>query len=503
MKTTKTPRHQEKPKGFSLCLCALVVNALLALVAAPAWATNYNANLSETNIASDSIARLAAFGRTDNDPAVTWTHVNGARNSTAPSTTTVSLGWTPAHGSLLVFGCVNEWASSFSVSDNSSGPADVWTTIVPNTSGNVAIQGWATIVTTGTAPTSVTCTESGGTTWGIAIVDNYTANGYSFSVDGSAAVATGSSTTPNVAFTTGASPGDLLWSFGGTTYQTAGISVASPFSFRESYNGQPGAMSADDGISAGVSASTLYTATYTNAQGSYPWACAIVGFQASRISDQLSRAAAFGRGPSESNTASDAIARSAAYLTEAVMSEANTASDALARHAGLGRGPSENNPASDSIARAGILGRAESEGSATSDMVGRAAVYSRAGAESNPASDALARQLGFGRGPSESNTASDSISRLGIFCRTDSENHTASDAIVRLATYQRGESETNIALDTIARERSAWRALAEVHSVSEVVGFLRVAGRHRDVVPGQTKTGSEPGRVKSGAAPAH
>ena len=189
--------------------------------------------------------------------AVTWTHVNGAAATSWNGV--VTLGFTPAAGSLLIVGCegANSGSASLSISDNSSGPADSWTVIVPyTTSTQQEAEAWATNVTTGTAPTTVTCSS----TDTVAVtVDDYTGAPNPFVQDGSAAVAgVGLTLHPSISYTTGTAAGDLLWSFSGSKSQgtSPSISVGSPFTMREaSFSGgavyQPMLGTSDGGISAG------------------------------------------------------------------------------------------------------------------------------------------------------------------------------------------------------------------------------------------------------------
>ena len=197
---------------------------------------------------------------------MSWTHVNGACNKVGPTSYTLTLGFTPAAGNLLLV-AAEVGVGSIGISDNSSGPADVWANIVPAftwDAGTGTFAAWATVVTNGTAPTTVTITPGGAV-----LADNYTGGPGVVLQDGAAATLTGAGTGPSVNYTTGAKAGDLLWSV--VAIAGAGTcTVASPFTIRTYTTQNLG--SSDD---AGVSASTKYTVTYTI--GNYNWAVFTVG----------------------------------------------------------------------------------------------------------------------------------------------------------------------------------------------------------------------------------
>lgn len=209
-------------------------------------------------------------------PSVTWAHVNGAAGPGACCTSaTLSLGFTPSSGTLLLFACNGRSGHPTSISDNSSGPADSWTLVVPYFgSGAQDLTAWATVVTTGTAPTSIACSSSPGQSVEM-VADNY--SGGSASQDGTSATASGSSLTDTVSFTTGSTPGDLLWSVTELSgNQSGAMTVASPFTAR-SQSSDYNIMSSDDGVPSGIAASTSRTATYSLTGSAYSTAF-IVGF---------------------------------------------------------------------------------------------------------------------------------------------------------------------------------------------------------------------------------
>jgi hypothetical protein len=204
--------------------------------------------------------------------SVNWLHVNAAANSGA-TPYSLPLGFTPASGSLLLVGC-STFGGAPMISDNSSGPADVYTSIASplNYSLTYYMASWATVVSTGTAPTTVTCTSTTGTVY--ICVDYYTGNPPTVILDGSAATATGYGETQAATFVTGSQAGDLLWSFraASTGYWP---SVNSPFILRTSL---AYAASSDDGVSSGISANTSQTATYTTSASVY-WGCSVIGLK--------------------------------------------------------------------------------------------------------------------------------------------------------------------------------------------------------------------------------
>jgi hypothetical protein len=215
-----------------------------------------------------------------------WTHVNGAGNEAGAATVTVTLGFTPAAGSLLVALVAGYTASgSVSISDNSSGPADSWSAVTAagtwGTSTNKPFQAFACNVTSGTAPTTVTgsCTSSSFT---LCVVDCYTGGPNPFVQDGSGVTASGNTAAPSASFTTGSQANDLLWS-GLGIYGSNSATVSSPFTARTQASSDR-VNTADDGIANSVAASTQYSATWS-ITSSY-WCEALVGFQSGAALDE-------------------------------------------------------------------------------------------------------------------------------------------------------------------------------------------------------------------------
>ena len=313
--------------------------------------------------------------------AVTWGHAHGViGQSTSPYTLT--LGFTPAAGSILAVACAESGTTALSISDNSSGPADVWTSVASFywlNSSSYPLTAWATVVTSGIAPTTVTCTGGSGSHVGI-LVDNYTGGPSIINQDGSAATnyTTSTSESLSCSYTTGSAAGDLLWS---AAYNDGGVSlsVASPFTARESSTSYDGANTSDDGISAGVAANTQATATYSSAY-SLDIGCFVVGFKASGH-----------------------------HSYTATPSESNTASDAISRLAGFARADSESNTAFDWLARSEGSFRSASEALIVSDSLGRVFNALRGGTEHLSASDSAGRVLGAVRSDVEALIVSDTV----------------------------------------------------------------------------------------------
>jgi hypothetical protein len=254
--------------------------------------------------------------------------------------------------------------------------------------------------------------------------------------------------------------------------------------------------------------------------------CSVAFSETNTASDSLARVAAYGRSDTETNTASDTISRQASFgRTD---SETNVASDALARHISFGRGVTESNPAADLISRLAAFGRSDAETNIASDAIARVAAYGRNESETNTASDSISRVGAFTRADTESNTTFDSIARVGAFGRGIGESNTASDALARMAGYVRQNSETlnfsdsltrmfaeiRAETETLATSDSLVRALAAFRSNAETLAFsdslvgiwthraaVVVLPRHGFVVPGQPKSGTVPGQVKTGAVP--
>jgi len=201
-----------------------------------------------------------------------WTHLNSTTLGSGTSPYTVSLGFTPPAGSLLIVPC-SSVGSSIAVADNSSGPSDSYVLVGPSPSSTYPyVAGFATVVTSGTPPTTVTCTSGTGNVH--LAVDNYGGGPPTITLDGSATSTVTTGTTCAVSFTTGSQAGDLLWSYESGASSVYGP-VDSPFTIR--VNSNYGIVTADDGIPLGVAAGTQQTATYH--QSSQPTTCVIVGFE--------------------------------------------------------------------------------------------------------------------------------------------------------------------------------------------------------------------------------
>jgi hypothetical protein len=224
-----------------------------------------------------SQVRIPGPGGHGSGVLASWAYSHGA-GGVASSPYTLSLGFTPAAGSMLLVGCQEFSTAALSISDNSSGPADSWTNVGPSLpygypSGYNAYRAaaWATVVTSGTAPTSVTCTGSG--TIHMA-VDNYSGNPGSIIQDGSAATAVGDSTSASQSYTTGSQAGDLVWAFVACDGNCSGGSQ-SPFTDR--HGADSGGGTADDGVPSGILASTGVTATFN--MSSQDWGIMVIGLK--------------------------------------------------------------------------------------------------------------------------------------------------------------------------------------------------------------------------------
>jgi len=214
--------------------------------------------------------------------AGTWTHVGGTGKIVIGNSMTLSLSPQTSSGNLLVVGCylypLNGGGDSVLITDNSSGPSDSWTSITNTPTADRYLQVSATIVTGGTPPTQVSITSNAQVVGCAA--DYYSGGPPTLLFDGGVRTATGTSSSPTVSFTTGAT-GDLLWSFavldqGSLTAPT----VASPFTLRQNplYNGYSADPTADVGTGSVVFPGT-YTATFSLGASS-SWGIAILGFKA-------------------------------------------------------------------------------------------------------------------------------------------------------------------------------------------------------------------------------
>lgn len=210
--------------------------------------------------------------------SASWVHQQGVGGGGA-TPYSLSLGFTPAAGGMLIVGCTEYSTTTPSISDNSSGPADVWTNIGPSlpwgyASGYNAYRAaaWATIVTSGTAPTSVTCTGSTTIRMG---VDYYTGNPSSILQDGSAATAVGTGTSASQSYTTGSQAGDLVWTFMVCDSSCTKSGAQAPFTGRSTAGS--GGASADDGVPSGIAANTGVTAAFTIS--SQDWGIMVIGLK--------------------------------------------------------------------------------------------------------------------------------------------------------------------------------------------------------------------------------
>jgi len=223
-------------------------------------------------------------------PQLSWSWVNGkAVGSTAAVTSyTLTLGFTPSAGTLLtVCAATNNTAiTAMSISDNSSGPADSWTaTTSMGAWGNGTVESWACNVTTGTAPTSITITLTGGSAYIFVGADNYSGGPNPFVQDGSGVQNAQSGTTaPTASFTTGSQAGDLLWTCELTSASETTVTVGNPFTMRSQGDGNR-INTSDDGTSSSLSANTQYTVTYT-LSGSTNTITALIGFQTTSVAFQ-------------------------------------------------------------------------------------------------------------------------------------------------------------------------------------------------------------------------
>jgi hypothetical protein len=215
-----------------------------------------------------------------------WSYINGsAAYTTSGASKALNLGFTPPAGALLV--CGAGWTSTsdtVSITDNSSGPADTWTTVFPLTSfaGTYPgdYQAWATIVTSGTRPTTVTVSITPTNAAIYVGCTAYAAPPGGLVQDGSAVSTQLSSagTSCAITYTTGAAAGDLVWSFTIIVATSTSLTVASPFAFRVTDTLYRQGL-ADDGTPGGVAASTGVTATYTWTASTESAGCAAVGFK--------------------------------------------------------------------------------------------------------------------------------------------------------------------------------------------------------------------------------
>lgn len=484
---------------LALCLVPLVAGA-------PAWATNYTANLSETSTTSDTISRLAGFSRSD-----------GEAQYCSPQYISGLVFWVKADAivGLSDGQPVATWSdqSGNSHDATASGSAEpTYKVNIQNGLPAVKFNGTSNVMQTASftlnQPSTVFLVgnaASGGVRQGFADgLTLYTRgldsiNASSFRLYAYSGLSQTVSNINNVAVLGGVFNGSSsVNSYNGTVVTgSAGAASASGMTLGEGI----GAYYLSGYLMEVVAYNTaLSTANRQGIEGYLAWKWGLQSSLANGHPYQLISPCQ----SSNINTASDSLARLAGF--ERADSESNTASDSLARLAGFGRGDSESNTTADSIARQGNFGRGDSETNIASDTIARLASFGRGDNESNTASDAIARLAGFGRTDSESNIASDTIARLSVYGRANSESNTASDAIVRAPGRFRSASETLSVSDSLGRSFAAFREDMEtLTSIDTIVGLrIRVVlPRHQLTVPGRVKSGTAPGATKTGTAPVH
>lgn len=178
-------------------------------------------------------------------------------------------------------------------------------------------------------------------------------------------------------------------------------------------------------------------------------------------------AVVYARGPSESNTTTDAVTRGGSAFARTISESLSAASDAVTRIYGAARGPSETLTAADvSVTRRFVGARAVSEsvGPAT-DSVARSQGVARNPSETvGPAADAVTRVRTAVRNVSESvGPASDSVARTAAFNRSVAESvGTAADSVSRVLVFRRTVGETvGPVVDSVARTALFSRIVSE------------------------------------------
>jgi len=144
-------------------------------------------------------------------------------------------------------------------------------------------------------------------------------------------------------------------------------------------------------------------------------------YETNTISDTVAIAQVLNRSDSESHTASDAIARLAGFGRGE--NESRTTSDSIARSGVFGRDDSETNAASDVIARSGVFRRGDNETLSASDNLRRVLAASRSDAEALSTSDSLSRIFAALRGDMETLVFSDAIVGLRNYSLTVLPGH--------------------------------------------------------------------------------
>jgi hypothetical protein len=384
--------------------------------------------------------------------AANWAYQNqNYGQASSVSSYALTLGFTPSAGSLLIAYCLNTSpVGTLSVSDNSSGPGDTWTSLVAQQSfgsGSYGYRVWATNVTTGTAPTTVTCST---TTTVVATYVAYYKGSYNPLIqDGSAVTSSGSAASASVSFTTGSKGGDLVWSYMWTCCASqSSVSVASPFTIRNS-SPSTGMGSADDGTSSALSANTQYTVTWSwSTSASY--GAVVLGLQSPQ---------AYTGSPTETLSPSQSVAELGAHFGN--LTETQTASDSLTRVALFERGLAETLSPSNIVA----------------------SLRAHFGAHFASVSETL--------------TVSDLLAPLAAHGRNESEGNRVSDSLLGAAGHFASLGETLVSYDGVAGLWTPHQVVLPQHTLALPSQVKSGA------VQGRVKSGSEPGRVKSGTSPVH
>jgi hypothetical protein len=514
---------------FALFLCSSFVTRRSSLL----FATQYTANLSETNTASDSLAQPSKAH-------TYWTLTNTAYGSATNTTvSTAAMAHALTNPSIIVVGVLLDTSGTVPTPTDTAG-----NTYHDSGEGQVNTSSWRLELfyanNTHTTASNVVSVSYGSSIGMSVEAAEFTGGATSSPVDQFSGTSSGS---------TGTGGGQNLSTPAENTTRNGELIVGFQVDFSAAANAGAGfdlVLSTQRYLEqmtqtvAGSVAAT-WSAGNSNTYGAImmtlelaPLSYTASPSETNPASDSVSRLGAFGRGPSETNAASDSLARShgmAVELSESPVvhgEQINWTPSSTAFtvgtydigywiYQGTSPGGESSTPVNSTPAAvdctsystctytdltatapgqayyytvAAVVTETQSTASApsneassvipggASDLWASAQVLGRGLSESNPASDAFARQTAYRRGPIETNPASDAFAEShGMFAALG-ETNPASDALARQVGHVRGLSESNPASDALAKSARFQRAPIETLVPSDQVacGMVYIRG---------------------------
>lgn len=187
----------------------------------------------------------------------------------------------------------------------------------------------------------------------------------------------------------------------------------------------------------------------------------------STLTDSAARVVAYLRTEADTSTHTDSLARIGEHV--AALVDTVITSDVLARLTNYARSETDTSTFSDSMSTGGNKVANLTETFTTSDALARVEHAVRALADSHTASDALVRAYRTPRSLSDTHTASDSLTRVGSHPRALTDTFTTSDSLQGLRVKTAALADTFLTSDSIAAVRGYHKSLADVQTFSDVV----------------------------------